>query len=137
MSQGSLFYGSALKPGGNILPSSFVKLDASNDFQVLQATGGTDIPVAISMVGTDQAPIPSVTTQYAGQLGDPWIDLFWPGQPCLLVAGSGGFARGQLLMSDANGAGIPATSGNYVGAMALQSATYQAYGYVVPMVFKI
>lgn len=117
------------RAGGNINPSSFVKVDTSADNQCLQAGAG-EHAIAISQAGTKDAPGITGATAYAAQSGDN-IEVFGQGELCNLLAGTGGFVRGDFLKSDANGAGVTTTSsGDFVGAYALESAAAGTLGRV-------
>jgi len=108
--------------GGNISPSRFVKWDLSGggDFTVIQATDNTKI-AGISMEGTREAPIPSVSTAYAAQSGESF-KVYGDGEICLLELG-GTVVAGDDLSSDANGKGTAITGGTStqeIGATALE-----------------
>ena len=126
----------SLIAGGNISPSTFVKLSTSADNTGLQA-GANDPPIGISGVGTKQPPGVTGSDAYHAHSGEA-IELFGCGDICLLLAGSGGFTRGDRLKSDASGAGVTeASSGaiQNVGAIALESTTSGAYGRVQVLFF--
>ncbi len=57
---------------------------------------------------------------YAAISGDS-LRIFGQGDDCLLTLGVGGATAGDLLKSDANGAGVTASTGNKAGARALQT----------------
>lgn len=107
---------------GDIRPCRFVKIDTSNDFGVLEADANED-GIGISQEGTKQAPIPGASTLAAAD-GEN-IQVYGPGEVCLLQLGSGGATRGGNLKSDADGKGVAvATTGTtiqLVRAVALQS----------------
>jgi hypothetical protein len=127
----------SLLAGGDILPSTFVKLSASADNTGLQA-GANEAVIGISGVGTKEAPISGASTNHAED-GDP-IELFGLGDICLLKAGSGGFTRGDRLKSDAAGAGVPmaGTGDNQnIGAVALESAAEGEFGRVQVVIVSI
>lgn len=119
---------------GNINPSCFVKMSTTQDNRVLQAAANTDKIIGISQVGTRDPQGLSGASAVAAAQGDP-IKVYSQGDVCSLVAGSGGWTRGDWLVSDANGNGVTApTSGVgtiYVGAIALESAAASAQGRVV------
>lgn len=112
-----------LVAAGNISPSTFVKPYISADNSAAQA-GANDPIIGISQVGTRLPPGVDGADAYAAIAGESF-ELFGLGDICLLVAGSGGFVRGDRLKADASGNGVPvATSGviQNVGAVALESA---------------
>lgn len=109
--------------GGNILPASFVKIDATKAMPtVIAASAATDKIIGIAQEAADQAPIPQVTgTQYAAISGEN-CRVYQNGDTCLLTLGSGGATAGDELTADANGYGIATTTaGNRIGAIALQT----------------
>lgn len=112
-----------LEAGGNIYPSRFVKLDASNDFTALQATANDEL-LGVSQEGTNYPPLSDQSvSSYAAEAGEP-VQLFAEGDICLVEAGDT-VVRGNLLKADANGKAVPiASTGTTVqryGAIALQS----------------
>lgn len=112
-----------LEANGNILPSVFVKQDLTQDFSVIQSTANART-FAISQPGVKYPPGTPGDQGYAFIQGDA-CTLYGPGSVCLLAIGSGGVTRGDLLESDANGAGVTSTtSGHNVGAVALESGNY-------------
>jgi hypothetical protein len=115
--------------GGNISPSTFVKPSTAADNTALQAAAATDFIIGVSTPSARDPQISGASAVAAGA-GDP-INIFGIGEVCQLLAGSGGFTRGDQLTSDANGAGVPASSTNIIGAVALESTAYQSYGRVV------
>lgn len=127
--------------GGNITPCSFVKSNAVDD-QVILCAASSDHPVGISQEGTDQAPVNNAST-YAATSGEP-IGVHTPNEPggdevVLLFAGSGGWTAGNILVSDASGYGVPASSGitfkniQWVGAEAKEAVTAGLKGQVYPV----
>lgn len=109
--------------GGDIRVMRFVKQDTSADNQVLEADTNERV-IGISQEGGREAPLPSVTTNYAAQSGEP-IHVYGPGEQCLLTLGSGGCAAGDRLKSDTDGNGVSiATTGvtkQFAGARALSA----------------
>ena len=120
--------------GNTIQPASFVVASLAADNTVLQASGTAAPLVGITTISSKNPPIYNLTLE-AAAVGDP-VTTWSVGEICMLTAGSGGFARGQLLTSDASGNGVPAGAGNYVGALALQSVAYQGAGRVQVVFFK-
>lgn len=107
---------------GNIAPSRFVKTDSSVDNRVLQC-GTNERPSGISQEGGREAPLPAVSTMYAGKAGDPLL-VYGEGDTCLLELG-GDVAAGDYLKSDTDGKGVAVASSGAtaqeVGARALTS----------------
>ena len=129
--------------GGNVNPAVFVKSNGV-DRQVVQCTGSADQPIGISQEGTDAPPLDGAVT-YAATSGQP-ISVHCPYEPggdevVLLTAGTGGWTAGNNLVSDANGAGVVASTGitfvaiQWVGAQAALTATAGVLGQVYPVVF--
>jgi hypothetical protein len=114
---------------GNISPSTFVAMDTSLDFSVLQATGVSAPIIGVSQPGTLQPPGLQValfpgttpTSQYAAVAGSQ-LEIFGMGDTCSLTIGAASVPTAQFLTADTNGNGVAATSGNYVGAMTFSSA---------------
>ena len=113
-----------MQASGNIYPSRFVKLDPANNNNVLQSGAG-DLIVGVSQEGTNQAPVPLLSTGYAAESGQN-----------VRVHGLGGFALLELganvtterrLKADSNGKGTPVVGGaasmeNW-GAIALETGS--------------
>ena len=89
--------------GGNIYPCRFVTPDASNNTRVTQAVAGSPI-AGISGSSTETAPLPSNATYHATS-GNP-CRVHGEGEQALLEYGDT-ITRGQYIVSDANGKGIP------------------------------
>jgi hypothetical protein len=109
---------------GNILPSTFVKIDTTANNAVLQA-GSNVRTIGIAQEGTKYPPSSDQSNVYAAEQYDN-IEVYADGtDECLLKLGAGGAYPGALLISDASGYGIiAATSGptaQEVGAVALQA----------------
>ena len=117
---------------GNINPCRFVKLDTTEDNSAAEADAN-EVVIGISEEGTEAAPIPSQTTQYHASDGTP-VGLYSSGDMCLLKAGSGGWAAGGRLKSDADGQGVAiATTGTTVqniGAIGLEACAEGSLGRV-------
>lgn len=111
--------------GGNILPSTFVKIDATVAMPtVIQASANTDVLIGVSKESTDAPPIPQLSgTQYAAVSGEN-CRVYQPGESCLLSIGSGGCTAGDMLTTDGSGGGITTApgAGVRVGAIALMTA---------------
>jgi hypothetical protein len=122
MPQGNIF---SRLCSGNVTVSSFVKVDSANPEHVILCSANTDAALGISQEGAYLPPIPQQTgTQYAGTTTSPPIRIYGPGtDQVLLITGTGGFSAGDLIMSDANGAGVTATSNNLYNAQAQETQT--------------
>jgi hypothetical protein len=109
-----------------IYPSTFCTIDSASNFGVKPATLATDFPIAVSQPGTAQFPGAanaidgSTSAQPAAQSGQE-LGLFGVGDICDITVGSAAVTAGQRLTNDGNANAIPATSGKYYGAIALQS----------------
>jgi hypothetical protein len=103
--------------GGNISPSSFVKLDSSNSGQVLQC-GSNDVPYGIAQPGTNSPPFSTLDSVYAAVITENLL-VYGPGAKDVLLQISAACNPGQHLKSDTNGFGTPITAStdNY-GAVA-------------------
>lgn len=109
---------------GNILPSTFVKIDTTTNNAVLQA-GSNVRTIGIAQEGTKYPPASDQTNVYAAEQYDN-IEVYAAGtDECLLQLGTGGAYAGALLVSDSSGYGVlAATTGptaQEVGAIALQA----------------
>ena len=110
--------------GGDIYPCRFVKQATTAPFTVVQASVAGEAVVGIAQEGTTVVPIDGFTNSssvYAGTAGLP-IHVFGEHSECLVEAG-GVIAVGDLLATDANGKAVKATSGQKVGARALEAAS--------------
>jgi hypothetical protein len=106
--------------GGNILSCSFVKLDTSNDGQVLQCGSG-DTPFGISFPGTDSPPFVGLDTPYTAIINEN-VGIYGPPDVNCLLQISAAVSPGQHLKPDANGFGTPITSSSDIyGAVAAES----------------
>jgi hypothetical protein len=107
--------------GGNITPSSFVKLDTSNAGQVLLCGAGEN-PYGISQPGTRNAPFPSLDDGFAAVITENLMVYGAPAKDVLLRLGAGGALIGSHLKSDASGFGIACTGTTDVyGAIAQEA----------------
>jgi hypothetical protein len=110
------------RANGTIAPCRFVVIDTTADERVIQASAATTELVGISQEGQKRTPgLAGSDTTIAAEAGDS-LRVHGLGNDCLLTLG-GTVTRGDLLTSDANGQGITASAGNFVGAIALQSGT--------------
>ena len=110
---------------GNILPSSIVKIDATQAMpSVIQASVNTDVTIGISKESTDQPQTPQYSgTQYAAVAGEN-CRVYTAGCVCLVFTGAGGLTAGDFVTSDASGYGITTAPGasKRVVAIALMTA---------------
>jgi len=109
--------------GGDIYPCRFVKQATTAPFTVVQA-GAADPVVGIAQEGTTVVPIDGFTNAssvFAGTAGLP-IHVFGEHCECLLEVAEA-VSPGDFLTPDANGKGVKATSGDPVGARALEAAS--------------
>lgn len=109
--------------GGNIRPSRFVTLETT-DYTVTESDSG-ETPFGISDAYGKDAPIPSISTEYVAETGEP-VPIIGPyekprfGEAALLVLGSGGATCADFLKPDNEGAGVTASSTDVAGAIALE-----------------
>ncbi len=114
---------------GNISPATFVKLTSTGDFTVAQAVLSSDQLYGIAQQWTHDPPGISGSTAFAATTGQQ-LTVYHVGDVCLLVAGSAGFNSGDLLTSNAAGAGVTAVAGQKFGARALQTTPAAGWGRV-------
>lgn len=105
---------------GNITPSSFLIQTTSADNKVQIAAAATSPIVGISGPGTRNPPYSSLDDGYHAIAGENVQILRPPLKEAALRLG-GTVTAGDLLTSDGSGYGITATTGQYVGARAIQS----------------
>lgn len=119
--------------GGTIAPCSFVKQSTAADNKVLQAGANER---AIGITTEDQLIAPGTTgadTTIHATAGYQ-AKVFGLGDICQLIAGTGGFTRGDLLESESTGYGITAITNGVprkICAVALESAAAAAKGRVM------
>ena len=111
---------------GNIKPYRFVRMDTTADFKVLAATDGSSSHgtenIGISQPGTRKPPLSPLDDGYAAIAGEE-ILVWEENDECLLITGAA-VTNGDNLKSDSDGRGITGSvSGNYIGAVAMQTAT--------------
>jgi hypothetical protein len=122
--------------GGTIEPARFVKRSTAADFTVLQADADA-MPCGISQRWAEVAPLVGaassagtsgglIQVHQPGMSGDPHDSTVW-----LQLGGS--VTRGSLVMPNASGQGITATSGKYAGAIADESGVSGEYIRVTPV----
>ena len=124
--------------GGDINGARFVKRSTAADFTVLQADADAK-PAGISQRWAEVAPTPGAST-LAGTTGG-LIQVHQPGMSAdphdstVFLELGGSVTRGDNLMPDANGKGIAATSGKYVGAITDESGASGELIRVTPVLF--
>lgn len=128
----------ALRSGGNITTSSFVKVSTAAEHTALQC-GDNEAPIGVSQIGTKYPQgLAGLSNTYAAEAGDE-IQLFGLGDICRIRAGAGGFTKGAWLKSDSSGdAVLAATTGTtlqWVGAIALEDASQGELGRVQIVIF--
>lgn len=98
---------------GNILPSSIVKIDATQSMpNVIQSTATSDVAIGIAKESTDQAPTPQLSgTQYAAIAGEN-CHVYIAGEVCMLLIGAVGVTAGDLISNDGTGLGATAATGS-------------------------
>lgn len=118
--------------GGNVKPARFVTQDTVQG-RVVQSTDGAashgDLPFGISDKSVWQPPLgtpgggTALDDGYAGIVGSPPITVWQPGAEVYILSGAA-FAIDDFLKSDSDGRGITgSTTGDLVGARALEAAT--------------
>lgn len=101
---------------GNISPCRFVEI--SNPYRVRQPSSANVKVFGVSQNGTRNAPGTAADDGYAAITGEQ-LQVFGEGEVCLLELGSGGASAGNRLANDNTGKGVVATSGQNVGAIAI------------------
>lgn len=110
-------------PNGNIAPSRFVKIDATQVGGYCLQAGSGDKVIGISEPGVRQPPISGLDDGFAGIQNSNAIEVLTTNDEGWLETG-GTVTFGDLLKPDANGKGVTAGSdGDFFGAIALQSST--------------
>jgi hypothetical protein len=108
--------------GEDLAPATIVKFEASGvDNQVVAADDGDEPLVGIVHNGSRMAPIPEVTTVLAAKEGET-VMVYGIGDTCEVKVGAAALDAGDLIMADANGLAIAATTGKYYIARALIDA---------------
>lgn len=103
---------------GNIGTALFVKL-TSTGWGVATVTG--ERVDGVSSDAALNAPIPSQTTQYAGEANLP-MKVIPPGNIALVTVGTGGITVGTRVMTDSDGTCIAATTTKMAAGLALETA---------------
>jgi len=125
---------------GTILVNRFVKVSGSNT--VAQQTVAGDPCIGSSQDGGRYAPIPTNTADpvEAAQSGEAvTIHTMMDAADAFpnIVLGTGGITAGQNIMSDANGKGVLATTGNYVQGIALATGSAGDVVPYFPTIFQL
>jgi len=125
---------------GPITPSTFLCVDGvqPGGFTCRACRGDTDVPLAISQPGSDNAPnlFDALTaevhtdTAYAATPGQA-MTTFNLGDICPLRLGAGGCGAGGVLTSDLAGRGVLAAATSWAGAVALQAGVEDDIIYVL------
>lgn len=122
-------------PGGNVLPSIFVKLQSDN---TVVACGAGEDMWGISQPSTRRMALSGWDDGYAGIAGSPPINIFGPGDDEAPLRLGGTVTAGQRIKSDASGYGVAATSDkDKAGAIALRSGVSGDIIPVKPMRFDL
>lgn len=118
---------------GNIVPSSFVTLDATANESFKQAGVGDKI-LGISWEGTVPSanPIYPATTLYAATSGGT-CRIYGAGEECLLLADSTGWTAADFVKPGTAGVGVKANTGDLVGAWAIENTAAGDWGRVIVM----
>ena len=129
-----------LTAAGTIPTSVFVTMDSvGEDNAVIKATANT-FPYGISGQGGKYAPLPSVTTDpptHAEDGDQCQIHMPSSGDPqdaTVMLRIGDTVTRGQRLMPNADGEGIPVTTGKYYGAIADESGVDGEMIRVTPLI---
>jgi hypothetical protein len=108
------------RAGGTIAPARFVQPDTTADEQCLQGTAGSKC-IGISQVAQKGTPgLAGSDTTVAALVNDQIQIRGGSGNDAMLTYG-GTVAAGDFLKSDSTGRGITASSGDEIGARALQA----------------
>lgn len=113
------------RAGGTINICRFVVADTANPNGALQASDSTHAPLGISTDQVKTRPDPDVVADpnvIAAVTGDA-IRVHPNGKKGVSLYCNAAWAAGDLLMADASGFGIVATSGNWYGARAQTAGT--------------
>jgi len=113
---------------GTINTSRFVVASATHPNAAIQASDGTKLPLGISTNASRRHPNPDYTQAQCDEaaLVGEVIGIHPPGTVGVDLLCNAAWNPGDLLMSDANGKGIVATTGKYYGARAQTAGTVGA-----------
>lgn len=113
---------------GTIRTSRFVVAATTHPNAAVQASDGTDLPLGISTNASRRHPDPEYTQAQIDEaaIQGEIVGIHPPGTVGVDLLCNAAWSPGDLLMSDANGKGIVATSGNYYGARAQSAGTVGA-----------
>jgi len=101
--------------GEDLYPKRIVNRDTTEGNSVLMSDAGSSTPVGVTVNGTREAPIPSVSTAYAALEGEP-VRIHGLGDVCEVEAGEA-LTDGCEVMAGTNGVAMVATAGNYVAGI--------------------
>jgi hypothetical protein len=118
--------------GGTINPSTFVRITGNNT--VSAASAATQALAGIAQEWSKNAPIPGATSE-AAVSGDQ-VMVYGETAICLLQSTTAGWTAGDRLTSDANGAGVTASTTNFYGAIALTTLSGSGLGRVQVLLGK-
>ncbi len=107
--------------GGTIAPCRFVVPDPTADEQIIQCSVGGQPTIGVMQEGQKGTPgLTGSDAAVAAESTDRGFKVHAPGDLCL-IEGGGNFNPGAELMTDTSGKAVVATTGYYVGAIALQA----------------
>jgi hypothetical protein len=109
-----------LKAGGDIRPSRFVTLSTSENQTVVESNASDKLIVGISQEGVKDARDDVTSTLAAADNEN--LRVHFPGEICLLEMDATGCTAGDFLKPDNDGKGDVASTGDEVGAFALETA---------------
>ena len=127
----------SFKAGGNILPSSIVKISGTNT--VSQADNSTNVPlIGISQEFLNGAPVAGSGEPTLAAISGQEVMVYQPGDQsiCMLQSTSAGWTANDLLGPNASGLGITLAvgSGDQYVARALTTVSGSTLGKVVVLV---
>lgn len=126
---------------GTILVNRFVKVSGAHT--VAQQNSAGAVCIGSSQDGGRAAPIPLNTAdpveaaQSGEQLNVYVFGELVPDSYPQIALGTGGITAGQNIMSDANGKGVLATTGNYVCAIAMATGAAGETVPYLPVLFQL
>jgi len=113
---------------GTIHTSRFVIASSTHPNAALQAADGTVLPLGISTSASRQHPDPDASQADVNRaaLTGETVAIHPPGTVGADLLCNAAWDPGDLLMADADGKGVVATSGNFYGARAQSAGTVGA-----------
>ena len=109
-----------LTAGGNILPGRFIAMEAGQESQVIQASGGASEPV-MGVCKESSLDAPGLGGSANHSEDTHRVEYYGPGEYCLVEAGAA-VTAGDYVMPDANGKAITATTTLHAFGIAVQTA---------------